>query len=57
MDAITKAQKVRCPNGPLNLLGGGSWHWPAVGVLDGKTLSKIRHSEIGGVAPEQGGAP
>ena len=35
-------------NGPLNLLGGGSWRWPEAGVLDGKTLTKIRHSEVGG---------
>jgi hypothetical protein len=42
-------------NGPLNLLGGGSWRWPEAGVLDGKTLAKIRHCEIGGevlVPPE-----
>jgi hypothetical protein len=35
-------------NGPLNLLGGGSWNWPARGYLDRNTLAKIRHSEIGG---------
>ena len=28
-------------NGPLNLLGGGSWKWPAAGHLDSKTLTKI----------------
>jgi hypothetical protein len=35
-------------NGPLNLLGGGSWKWPGAGQLDGKTLAKIRRSEVGG---------
>jgi hypothetical protein len=35
-------------NGPLNLLGGGSFRWPKEGHLDGKTLTKIRHSEVGG---------
>jgi len=35
-------------NGPLNLLGGGSWKWPGAVQLDSKTLAKIRHSEIGG---------
>jgi hypothetical protein len=34
-------------NGPLDLLGGGSWHWPKAGSLDGRTLTKIMHSEIG----------
>jgi hypothetical protein len=34
-------------NGPLNLLGGGSWKWPARGYLDRNTLAKIQHSEIG----------
>jgi hypothetical protein len=34
--------------GPLNLLGGGSFRWPEAGHLDGKTLTKIRHSEVGG---------
>jgi hypothetical protein len=45
-------------NGPLNLLGGGSWRWPATGHLDGKTLSKIRHCEVGGelMLPPDGGA-
>jgi hypothetical protein len=44
-------------NGPLNLLGGGSWKWPGAGHLDSKTLAKIRHSEIGGklmLPPEEG---
>jgi endogenous inhibitor of DNA gyrase (YacG/DUF329 family) len=35
-------------NGPLNILGGGSWRWPGAGHLDGKTLAKIRHREVGG---------
>ena len=44
-------------NGPLNLLGGGSWRWPEAAQLDGKTLVKIRHSEIGGdlILPPDGG--
>lgn len=44
-------------NGPLNLLGGGSWRWPAVGQLDSKTLAKIRWSEVGGellLTPDEG---
>jgi hypothetical protein len=48
-------------NGPLNLLGGGSWKWPGAGTLDGETLAKIRHLEIGGeflfpptIFPEEG---
>ena len=43
-------------NGPLNLLGGGSWCWPCALPLDRKTLEKIRHSEVGGelmVPPEE----
>src|SRR5262245_39366304 len=46
-------------NGPLNLLGGGSWKWPGAGQLDGKTLAKIRHSEVGGewMLPPGEGAP
>jgi hypothetical protein len=35
-------------NGPLNLLGGGSWRWPGAGHLDAKTMSKIRRCEVGG---------
>src|SRR5262245_53303501 len=35
-------------NGPLNLLGGGSWRWPHAGTLDAKTFSKIRWCEVGG---------
>lgn len=35
-------------NGPLNLLGGGSWKWPEAGRLDIKTISKIRRCEVGG---------
>jgi hypothetical protein len=52
-----KGSSLFC-NGPLNLLGGGSWRWPKAGVLDGKTLAKIRHSEVGGevlAAPEISG--
>jgi hypothetical protein len=46
-------------NGPLNLLGGGSWKWPGAGHLDGKTLAKIRHSEVGGdlMLPPEGEKP
>jgi hypothetical protein len=45
-------------NGPINLLGGGSRRWPGAGQLDGKTLSKIRHCEVGGelMLPPDGGA-
>jgi hypothetical protein len=35
-------------NGPINLLGGGSWKWAGAGQLDGTTLAKIRRSEVGG---------
>ena len=35
-------------NGPISLLGGGSWKWPGRGQLDGKTLAKIRWCEVGG---------
>jgi hypothetical protein len=35
-------------NGPINLLGGGSWKWPVRGKLDSTTISKIRWCEIGG---------
>jgi len=35
-------------NGPINLLGGGSWRWPGAGHLDAKTISKIRLCEVGG---------
>lgn len=35
-------------NGPLNLLGGGSWKWPDALRVDSKTLAKIRHCEVGG---------
>jgi hypothetical protein len=35
-------------NGPINLLGGGSWKWPDAGQLDSKTLAKIRWCEVGG---------
>src|SRR5262249_8781684 len=35
-------------NGPLNLLGGGSWRWPNAGKIDAKTFAKIRWCEIGG---------
>jgi hypothetical protein len=42
-------------NGPLNLLGGGSWKWPKAGRLDDKMLANIRWSEIGGdVVPPMG---
>lgn len=35
-------------NGPINLLGGGSWKWPEAGQLDSKALAKIRWCEVGG---------
>lgn len=35
-------------NGPLNIVGGGSWRWPGAGSLGSKTLEKIRHCEVGG---------
>jgi len=35
-------------NGPINVLGGGSWKWPGAGQLDSKTLAKIRWCEVGG---------
>jgi hypothetical protein len=35
-------------NGPINLLGGGSWKWSRRGRIDIKTLSKIRWCEVGG---------
>lgn len=35
-------------NGPLNLLGGGSWRWPDAGQLDAKTISNILWCEVGG---------
>ena len=35
-------------NGPINLLGGGSWKWLGAGVIDSKTLAKIRWCEVGG---------
>jgi hypothetical protein len=35
-------------NGPINLLGGGSWKWPKAGKLDRKTRAKIRWCEVGG---------
>jgi hypothetical protein len=46
-------------NGPLNLLGGGSWKWSGAGVLDSKTLAKIKRSEVGGELklPPEGDAP
>jgi hypothetical protein len=49
---------VSC-NGPINLLGGGSWKWPAAGKVDSKTLAKIKHSEVGGewMPPPYGDAP
>jgi hypothetical protein len=54
-----KSQSSLFCKGPLNLLGGGSWKWPGTGHLDGKTLAKIRHSEIGAelLMPPKGGAP
>ena len=36
-------------NGPLNLLGGGAFRWPAAGPLDAATTSKIQRSEIAAV--------
>src|SRR5262245_35835904 len=46
-------------NGPLNILGGGSWKWPEASHLDSKTLAKIRRSEVGGevALPPEEGAP
>ena len=41
-------------NAPLNILGGGSWHWPNTPHLDADTLEKIRVREIG---PPQINAP
>lgn len=44
-------------NGPLNLLGGGSWKWSGAGQIDSKTLAKIRWCEVGGEfmkPPEEG---
>jgi hypothetical protein len=44
-------------NGPINLLGGGSWKWPGAGQIDNKTLAKIRWCEVGGdlqMPPEEG---
>jgi len=35
-------------NGPISLVGGGSWKWPGAGHLDSKTLAKIRWCEVGG---------
>ena len=35
-------------NGPINLLGGGSWKWPERGQLGSKTLAKIQWCEVGG---------
>ena len=35
-------------NGPLNLLGGGSWRWPGTVGLDSETLTKIGRREVGG---------
>lgn len=35
-------------NGPINLLGGGSWKWPGAGHVDIKTISKVRWCEVGG---------
>jgi hypothetical protein len=45
-------------NGPLNILGGGSWRWPGAGHLDRKTLAKIRWCELGGelLPPAEAGA-
>ena len=43
-----KSQSSLFCNGPLNLLGGGSWRWSDTGRLDSKTLEKIRHCEVGG---------
>jgi hypothetical protein len=42
-----KSESSLFANGPLNILGGGSWRWPEAGSLDAKTLTKITHSEIG----------
>jgi len=44
-------------NGPINLLGGGSWKWPAAGEIDRKTRAKILRCEVGGqllMPPEEG---
>ena len=44
-------------NGPLNLLGGGSWKWSGAGQIDSKTLAKISWCEVGGefqMPPEEG---
>jgi endogenous inhibitor of DNA gyrase (YacG/DUF329 family) len=35
-------------NGPINLLGGGSWRWPDAGRIDSATLAKVRWCEVGG---------
>jgi hypothetical protein len=43
-----KAGSSLSANGPINLLGGGSWKWPGAGQLDVATISKIRHREVGG---------
>jgi hypothetical protein len=43
-----KSRSSLSSNGPLNLLGGGSWQWPRALPIDGKTIQKIRHSEVGG---------
>jgi hypothetical protein len=57
---ILRWQKTRSSlscNGPLNLLGGGSWRWPRALPIGRKTIQKIRHSEIGGdliLPPEVG---
>src|SRR5262249_36289408 len=43
-----KSRSAGFADAPLDLLGGGSWHWPDAPALDPLTRAKIIRAEIGG---------